>query len=497
MLSGSACRRRAEAAAAAVAPSSSHKKKGSKSTGPAQEYDEKVKADVLIDDDYQRRVIGELQKLHDELRGYDAAKRAAMAPPSQHAEEAKGGMLGRLYNTVLGKSEQPKRREYNPQKQLDTFPVGVYLYGDVGCGKTMLMDMFYDGVHVKHRRRVHFHAFLQEVHRRIHAWKRDINYYQTKAAANLDPIPPLAEALSREASLLCFDEFQVTDVADAMIMRRLFAALFDRGVVVVATSNRKPEDLYKGGIQREQFVPFIELLTERCRAIDMDSGIDYRKAGKALKKCYFVPNDEHSSRVLDEAFDELSSHTPPGPATLTVNGRQLYIANAAKGVASFTFEELCARPLSAADYLAICQAFHTVIVKHVPHMNINRKTEARRFITFIDTLYDNQIKLMASMEVPMERLFEATQLSREEMSIQQLNEQRMLMDDLKIGDDQIGDVSIFSGQDEIFAFQRALSRLNEMQSVLYWERQHRDYSHDDDSDSDDEDAAGDASQGTR
>jgi cell division protein ZapE len=277
-------------------------------------------------------------------------------------------------------------------------PLGLYLCGPVGRGKSMLMDLFFRSMPSLRKRRVHFHAFMLEVHDRIE---------QERRAHTDRPIAKVASDLAAEATLLCFDEFQVEDIADAMILERLFRALFDAGVVVVATSNRAPDELYEHGLQRERFLPFIALLKQKLFVLELDSGRDYRLARLHGKPVYHYPLDKTAHGALEDAFVELTDDAPGTRATLTVKGRPLVIPRAARGVAWFAFEDLCANPLGAADYLAIAKRFPAVIVEGIPRLSPQQRNEARRFNILIDTLYEAHTLLIASAEVPPEEIYPA------------------------------------------------------------------------------------------
>jgi cell division protein ZapE len=277
-------------------------------------------------------------------------------------------------------------------------PVGLYLCGPVGRGKSMLMDLFFRSVPSLRKRRVHFHAFMLEVHDRIEREQR----------AHTDrPIAKVADDLAAEAALLCFDEFQVEDIADAMILERLFRALFEAGVVVVATSNRAPDELYEHGLQRERFLPFVALLKQKLYVLELDSGRDYRLARLHGKPVYHRPLDEAAHDAIEHAFAELTDGASGASATLTVKGRPLTVPRAARGVAWFTFADLCANPLGATDYLAITERFSAVIVEGVPRLSPQQRNEARRFNILIDTLYEARTLLIASAEVPPEEIYAA------------------------------------------------------------------------------------------
>ncbi|MCA8930178.1 MAG: AFG1 family ATPase [Alphaproteobacteria bacterium] len=320
----------------------------------------------LRPDPLQRAAAERLQGLYEDLRGY----RPAPPPPERK------GLLGRL---GFGGG----RREAPPP-----VPSGLYLFGPVGRGKSMLMDLFFDTAPVQPKRRVHFHAFMQEVQERVHA--------RRQSGAEGDPIPDIARDVAEQATLLCFDEFQVENIADAMILGRLFQALFDRGVVVVATSNVEPQNLYKDGLQRERFLPFIALIQERLSVFELESETDYRLDRLKGRPTYHTPLDEAATEALDRAFRDLTDDAPPHAETLKVRGRKLTAPVTAKGVARFTFEDLCARPLGAADYLAIAARFHTVILDGIPVLPPEKRNEAKRFVTLIDALYEAKTNLICS-----------------------------------------------------------------------------------------------------
>ena len=285
-------------------------------------------------------------------------------------------------------------------------PKGTYIWGYVGRGKTMLMDLFFEAVQSASKRRVHFHSFMADVHKRIHEFRQSVKEGSIK---DTDPIPPVATALAREAHLICFDEFTVTDIADAMILGRLFTALFDQGVVVVATSNVVPDRLYEGGLNRALFLPFIDLLIERMQVMELDARTDFRMEKLGGLPVYHVPADRAAAQAVDEAFARLGGGQVPKPMTLTVLGHAVDVPFAVAGVARFTFADLCEKPLGASDYLAIAKKFHTVVIENIPQMSFERRNEAKRFITLIDMLYDNHVKLIASAQSQPHELYQADQ----------------------------------------------------------------------------------------
>ena len=271
-------------------------------------------------------------------------------------------------------------------------PMGLYLVGKVGRGKSMLMDLFFEHAPPRQKRRVHFNAFMIETHKRLHEWREK----EAKKAANPDPIPPLAERIAAEAWLLCFDEFQVTNIADAVILGRLFGALFERGVVVVATSNTTPDDLYRGGLQRELFLPAIDVLKKKMDVIELDSDTDYRLNRVAGMKVYHTPLGPAATAALDAAFKDLAEDEPVKLRTLLVQGRPFNVSRAAGGVARFTFAELCKRPLGPADYGALATHFHTVVVDGIPLLKAEQRDITRRFVLLIDELYEHRVDLICA-----------------------------------------------------------------------------------------------------
>jgi len=275
---------------------------------------------------------------------------------------------------------------------------GLYIFGGVGRGKSMLMDLFFASAPVLKKRRTHFLPFMLEIHEALHLWRK---------SANGDPIPAIAATIASQSGLLCFDEFQVTNIADAMLLGRLFGALFEEGVVVVATSNNAPDDLYKGGLQRERFLPFIALIKDRLDILELDGEIDYRRQRIRDLALYHTPLGEAATRSLAEAFARLTDGATPEPAQLAVQGREVALARAAKGVAWLDFDDLCRRPLGSADYLAMATHFHTALLDGLPVMTRDDYDAARRFMTFVDALYEHRVHLIVAAEDVPDRLFTA------------------------------------------------------------------------------------------
>lgn len=349
----------------------------------------------------------------------DAAQAAAVVELAEiqqrWAQEGRRSLLSQVFHR--------KRTDH-------TVTQGIYLWGEVGRGKSMLMDLFYETTDVLPKRRIHYHAFMIEVHKRVHRWREE-NRDNPKAT---DPIPPLADTLAREARFLCLDEMQVTDVADAMILGRLFTALFNRGVKVVFTSNRVPDDLYLNGLQRERFLHFIALIHERLTVMHLQSAEDYRlKQLKSLEEVYMTGAD--AGHRMDDAFLRLTHGVEAKSSVAEVQGHALPIPLSAGDIARFHFADLCAKALGAADYEYISQHFNTVFLDGIPTLSPEKRNEAKRFVTLIDTLYEHKTKLICSAEAPA--------------------------------------VALYPSGDGSFEFARTVSRLMEMQSETYLAASHK------------------------
>ena len=311
-------------------------------------------------------------------------------------------------------------------RQRAAAPQGLYLFGPVGRGKSMLMDMFFDTALVAQKRRVHFHEFMIEIHAALHEIRR--------RGAERDPLGIVSADIAARSWLLCFDEFQVENIADAMILGRLFQGLFDAGVVVVATSNTQPADLYKDKLQRDRFVPFIDLLCRKLDVLELAGAVDHRRESLRAMGLYHTPLGREAQAALDAAFTRLTADAPAAPDRLSVQGRTVAVPLSARGVARFAFADLCEKPLGAGDYLAIAKRFHTVILANIPYLPPAKRNEAKRFLTLIDTLYEHNVNLVCSAAVEADDLYPE------------------------------GD-----GAD---AFQRAVSRLLEMQGDAYIGQRH-------------------------
>jgi cell division protein ZapE len=283
---------------------------------------------------------------------------------------------------------------------------GLYIWGEVGRGKTMLMDLFFAACPVRRKRRVHFHAFMLDVHERLRAYRNKMKFGEITAS---DPIILTAEDLADEAWVLCFDEFHVTDIADAMILGRLFTRLFERSVIVVATSNVVPAELYRDGLNRALFLPFIDLLNDRLEVLHLEARTDFRLEKLIDMPVWYVPAEDAATRALDEAWRRITGGQRVRAIDLTVKGHRLHVPCAALGAARFSFADLCEQPLGAVDYLRIAHDFHTVVIDRVPVLTYAQRNEAKRFIALIDTLYDAGVKLLASADAKPMDLYQGTE----------------------------------------------------------------------------------------
>ncbi|MGX1167770.1 cell division protein ZapE [Bradyrhizobium sp. USDA 372] len=287
----------------------------------------------------------------------------------------------------------------------DEAPRGLYIHGEVGRGKTMLMDLFFQHSSVEHKRRAHFHEFMADVHERIYDYRQSIARGEI---ADGDVIALTANAIFEESWLLCFDEFHVTDIADAMILGRLFAKLFELGTVVVATSNVAPDDLYKGGLNRSLFLPFIKQITDHMDVARLDARTDFRLEKLQGVRMWLTPADGDADAALNRAWVKMTGNAKCKPRDISIKGRILHVPCSAHGVARFSFADLCEQPLGASDYLRLAHDYHTILVDHIPVMDFSQRNAAKRFITLIDTLYDNAVKLMASADANPISLYLAT-----------------------------------------------------------------------------------------
>lgn len=338
-----------------------------------QRYDHLVELGSVRRDPAQLVIVAALDRLIDEI----SDKRLAR----------KSSALGWLFARRKPQHEHVK---------------GLYVHGGVGRGKTMLMDFFFELVPVKHKRRVHFNDFMADVHDRI---QKQRAARKNGTSRDDDPIPPVAAALAEEAWVLCFDEFSVTDIADAMILSRLFSALFGLGVVLVATSNVAPRDLYRDGLNRQLFLPFIGMLEQNTAVLNLDADTDYRLEKIDRVPVYLSPLGEAADQAMNKAWAKVTHGAAAEPATVAVKGRKVAVPAAVDGCARFSFADLCEKPLAARDYLAITAHYKTIFVDHVPVLAEANRNEAKRFILLIDTLYDQHVRLVISAATTPDKLY--------------------------------------------------------------------------------------------
>jgi cell division protein ZapE len=338
-------------------------------------YEELVFAKRLQRDAAQEQLLSRLSVLETRVAAHRSARRARP--------------IGWLFGGSVGNGDIAK---------------GLYVYGDVGRGKTMLMDLFFEASPVVRKRRAHFHEFMADVHERVRVFRQKLKDGEVE---DEDAIRLAAAEIAEESWLLCFDEFHVTDIADAMILGRLFAKLFEVGVVLVATSNVAPDELYKEGLNRALFVPFIVMIEKHVEVFQLRARTDFRLEKLAGQKVWFVPADDAATAALDQAWRNLVGSSSGRPQELSVKGHKLRVPRAAMGVARFFFHDLCEQPLAAPDYLRIAHEFHTIIIDRIPLMDFDQRNAAKRFIILIDTLYDHSVKLIASAAAEPDALYRA------------------------------------------------------------------------------------------
>ncbi|KKZ60012.1 hypothetical protein EMCG_05194 [[Emmonsia] crescens] len=419
--------------------------------GPMQEYEARVQSGRLMDDAHQRDIIQHLQDLHEMLRFYTPPTVVRPTIESLQNPEPKTS----FFNTLFNRTPRPPATTQIPAN----LPKGLYMYGDVGCGKTMLMDLFFDTLpeNITSRQRIHFHNFMQDVHKRLHVMK-------LKHGNEFNAVPFVAADIAEGASVLCFDEFQCTDVADAMILRRLLESLMSHGVVLVTTSNRQPDDLYKNGIQRESFLPCIALLKTSLTVINLDSATDYRKIPRPPSGVYHHPLGMPANHHADKWFEYLGdfANDPPHRTVHQVWGRDVEVPLASGKAARFTFDQLIGRATGAADYLELMRSYEAFIAKlvlttAVPLTNLFLSDEELQ-----DSIVENKSSSKNSNNNNNNNTDDVPENLPDSM--------RHLMDDLGLSMSALKSSSIFSGDEERFAFARALSRLAEMEGKAWVER---------------------------
>jgi len=359
--------------------------------GPLQHYQRALESGEIRPDSAQAEAVEHLQRLHDEL----------LLPVKEPG----------FFSRVFGAGESTRKIR------------GLYFWGGVGRGKTFLMDVFFDGLPIKEKRRLHFHRFMRFVHQQL-----KLKQGQT------DPLQKISAEFASEVKLLCFDEFFVSDIADAMILAGLLESMFDRGVVLVATSNVEPSHLYENGLQRRKFLPAIELLQVHTRVLNVDGGIDYRLRALESAEIYHSPLDDAADLSLSRSFISLSPDAGEDDIQLEIENRQITARKCGDGVVWFEFSELCEGPRSQNDYIELAMIFQTVLISNVPRFHQKNEDAARRFISLVDEFYDHRVKLIMSAEAPI--------------------------------------VDLYGGEKLVFEFRRTSSRLQEMQSHDYLSYEH-------------------------
>lgn len=443
---------------------------------PVAAYDSRVALGKLRDDPYQRKILQSLSKLHLALEDYKPP--AVETPNVEHLKPAKG--LSKLFAGVF----RSKQKDLSALQLGGSKVKGIYLWGDVGCGKTMLMDLFFLTVPGNlPKRRFHFHQFMQNLHKRSYQLKREHNHL------DLDVIPLLAAEIAQTSTVLCFDEFQVTDVADAMLLRRLLTLLLSPqyGVVLFATSNRAPDDLYLNGIQRALFIPCIQLIKNQTKVIFLNSPTDYRKIPRPLSSVYYFPKPgvkyhsktnvsackKHIATWFDYFNQDNDDKTVLTHDTITVWGRTLHVpASSRPYVAQFTFDELCGKNLSAGDYLTLANTYKSFLITDIPYLSIDVRDNVRRFITFLDAVYDAHGCIATTAAASFADLFvEPEDLLKDNYLLYKkqtdMGSEETFEDDelvVKHGFSKLvaKKASMFVNDEEKFAFARALSRLTQM-----------------------------------
>lgn len=449
----------------------------------------------LKPDDRQRHVVESvLDRLHRRLHGYALP---VFEPPPTAAKDAPGSDK---QNDAAPKASEAQ----SPPPKPVMVPRGLYLHGSVGTGKSMLLELLFEHAQVERKRRVHFNKFMLEVHQQLHREKQDqLKRFGRQRHIDLDPsrdaITIVAERMAEDAHLLCFDEFQVTDIADALILRKLFGVFFARGVVVVATSNIRPQKLYENGTNREYFLPFVDQLQRHTKVVDMDSAVDHRQLLQTrAQESFLFPLSTETSDRMNELFDELVQEAAVKPQPVerlcvpVMMGRHLEVTGTRDSVCRVDFDHLCNTEKGAADYKALCECFHTVVLENVPVLEMKHHNQARRFILLIDELYEHHTRFVCSSQGPAGEIFrfdEATvHVEEADEGATQAQETQKHQQQKDAADQGIPTTSSWDGpvggytpakaaglqidnlcamQDLKIAFHRAVSRLREMQSEKY------------------------------
>ncbi|XP_035694127.1 putative ATPase N2B [Branchiostoma floridae] len=435
------------------------------SSGPLQAYAKALQHQHLLPDDHQQAVVARMQGLYDRLKDYQ--------PPEP--DKLQGDTSERETDSTKSSEDSPESTEPPP---LFKPPPGLYLHGEVGCGKTALLDLFYASAPTEAKKRVHFQSFMLHLYSEINRWSLCTD------GTELDqdgPIQTIARQLLGDAWLICFDEMQFSDYGTSALLEGLFAHMVADGAVIVATSNRDPHNLGASSFSlenqsKDRQSNLGRLLSKSCEIVHIDSEKDYRLVQSAGQQAYYYPISPLNEDLLDQAFKAAVGTENVTPSSVTVYGRQVEIPISTRtGVARFTFSELCRSPLGPADYLTICNNYSTIFVDHIPQMTIYQKNEARRFLSFIDAAYETRTKIFCTAEARAENLFllipsEGDGEEAQAMEMEMIGEMAFDMKLLKGMDAR--HIPMISGRDEIFSFRRAISRLNEMQSRGYQAGQH-------------------------
>ena len=476
-------------------------------SGVADKYAEMLCRQVLKPDKTQAVAIERLEKLSTKMLTFETQREDYNSQLQKY--ELRKQKLKDYDQTKLSNETQNEQQGENEKPLPPRNPRGLYLHGSVGTGKSLCMDLFYQTCPVEKKRRVHFHDFMSEVHERIHDWKLS-QYEESKQSQSKDgkvsrdlgkidlspesdAIVQVAADISREATLLCFDEFQVTDIADALIMTKLFRTMWASGTVVVATSNRSPEELYENGLNRHYFLPFIDTLSKYCRVFSYDSSVDYRLLLEKVNKNGDCSTDEvptYLSPICDDNINAIESifrslcrgqdFDGEAPAEANVSfpskfGRMINVPFSCGRICKFDFDELCRKDLGAADYNALAQFYHTIFISNVPQMSTELHNEARRFITCIDQFYESKIRVILLAEVGPKDLFVSPKYEDDSANFEDFSNTKFTTNPEKGGIDpaedrpagKVRENELASVLELSFAFQRAASRLHEMGSKDY------------------------------
>jgi len=413
-------------------------------------YNKRVESGILRNDPNQLQTIQELNKI---------GNLAFNMPSKNHSQSSP--QSSSTFDRILNPFSWGAPAAEPVVTSESTAVTGLYLWGGVGTGKTMLMDIFVDALGLSRvYSRTHFNTFMLDIQKRIHNFRLEGKHHNKENMMEI-----IVKDLVQNSSVLCFDEFQVLHIADAMLLQRLFSLLWKNNVIVIATSNRPPEDLYKGGLQRQLFLPFIALLNKHCKVIHLKSETDYRMTGNKMVHVFQVLSTAEARKsAIDAIWEELTEKREGEPEMLNLFGRKLYVPTQVKGIARFSFNDLCDNPLGAEDYAKLATTYHTIIIDNIPQMDVSQANLARRFITLVDELYNHRVKLICSSANEPGNLFPTAIDSWKNNNNNGINNKTETIIDCT--------TTLKMGDEEIFAFNRVVSRLNEMQTQNYLESKH-------------------------